>query len=229
MAELVTGAEMHAVEQAGIAAGRVTGLGMMERAGEGVVEAVFETWPELDVGGDRRAVVLCGPGNNGGDGFVVARLLARRGWQVDVFLMGNPERLPPDARTNHDRWAAMGQVRPMADADLDRRPLPDLAVDAVFGTGLTRPFDSFDDLRRTINTWQSMSANGGAPHVVSVDIPSGLCADSGRYLTLVRGDNTQDSAIAANLTVTFHRAKPGHYLASGPQACGRLSVKEIGL
>ena len=114
MTELLTSAQMRAIEGAAIASGAVTGLALMERAGQGVVEAVFETWPALapegwggrgaarggGPAGAHRAVVLCGPGNNGGDGFVVARLLAGLGWAVEVFLYGEADRLPPDARAN---------------------------------------------------------------------------------------------------------------------------------
>ena len=107
MAELLTAVQMRALERAEIGSGAVTGLELMERAGHGVVEAVFEQWPEL-AAAPHRAVVLCGPGNNGGDGFVVARLLKEWGWAVEVFLYGDPDRLPPDARANHDRWCAGG-------------------------------------------------------------------------------------------------------------------------
>ena len=84
MTELLTAAQMRAVEQAAIESGEVTGLELMERAGRGVVEAIFEEWPELSKTSEA-AVVLCGPGNNGGDGFVVARLLREWGWEVEVF------------------------------------------------------------------------------------------------------------------------------------------------
>ncbi|MBC7141672.1 MAG: bifunctional ADP-dependent NAD(P)H-hydrate dehydratase/NAD(P)H-hydrate epimerase, partial [Rhodobacteraceae bacterium] len=90
MTELLTAAQMRAIEAAAIASGEVTGLELMERAGRGVVEAIWEEWPELKAG-SFRAVVLCGPGNNGGDGFVVARLLKEWGWEVEVFLYGEPE------------------------------------------------------------------------------------------------------------------------------------------
>jgi ADP-dependent NAD(P)H-hydrate dehydratase / NAD(P)H-hydrate epimerase len=91
MTELLTAAQMRAIEAAAIASGEVTGLELMERAGRGVVEAIFEEWPELRAT-THRAVVLCGPGNNGGDGFVVARLLQEWGWEVEVFLYGDPEK-----------------------------------------------------------------------------------------------------------------------------------------
>ena len=109
MSELLTSAQMRAIETAAIESGEVTGLELMERAGRGVVEAVFEEWPKL-AQSSHRAVVLCGPGNNGGDGFVVARLLKEWGWEVEVFLYGNPEKLPPDAKVNYERWRALGAV-----------------------------------------------------------------------------------------------------------------------
>jgi ADP-dependent NAD(P)H-hydrate dehydratase / NAD(P)H-hydrate epimerase len=101
---------MREIEATAIAGGAATGIGLMERAGRGVVAAAFEAWPELAEGA-RRAVVLCGPGNNGGDGFVIARRLADRGWTVEALFWGEPARLPPDARRMHDLWAAMGPVR----------------------------------------------------------------------------------------------------------------------
>lgn len=143
MTELLTSAQMRALEQAEIESGAVTGLQLMERAGRGAVDAALDHWPDLSVG-RHRALILCGPGNNGGDGFVIARRLADRGWDLDVFLYGAADRLPPDAKVNHDLWRSMGQVRafdPDAVRGCDR---PDLLVDAVFGTGLTRPLP--DDL-----------------------------------------------------------------------------------
>ena len=86
--ELVTAAQMRAIETEAIESDRVTGIDLMERAGQGVVDGIFEEWPEIEKGG-RRALVLCGPGNNGGDGFVVARLLHERGWDVQVLLYGD--------------------------------------------------------------------------------------------------------------------------------------------
>ena len=99
MTELLTAAQMRAIERAAIESGEVTGLELMERAGRGVVEAVFEEWPDL-AKAPHRAVVLCGSGNNGGDGFVVARLLKDWGWEGEVVLYGDPAKLPPDAKAN---------------------------------------------------------------------------------------------------------------------------------
>lgn len=231
--ELLTAAQMRAVEASAIASGAVTGLGLMERAGAGVVEAVFEEWPELAsapkvVPGQppapRRAVVLCGPGNNGGDGFVVARLLKGLGWQVEVFLYGDPERLPPDARVNHGRWG--GEVHDFF------APWPDslasipaegggVLVDALFGTGLTRGLETA--ARQRLGDFRAQ-----VPlcflHQVAVDVPSGLDADSGRYLL---GADGLSSAWTTDLCVTFHRPRLGHYIAGA--GIRRLVVKDIGL
>ncbi len=269
MTELLTSAQMRAIERAAIESGEVTGLELMERAGRGVVEAIFEEWPELagtdadsGAGGvDRlaeeggvaprpaaspqdiceqkkfRAVVLCGPGNNGGDGFVVARLLKGRGWEVEVFLYGDAGKLPPDARVNYERWVEMGEVHDAAvfhpfEASL----VPDLEVDALFGTGISRPITnpilwerlwSFDDAISASNLRDSgMAGPIKPPRTVAVDVPSGLDADSG----LVLGNPDHGlSCAAAMITVTFHRAKLGHYLSEGPTKCGKVVVKDIGI
>lgn len=222
MAELLTAAQMRAIEAAAIGGGAVTGLELMERAGRSVVEAAFAEWPEL-AQTPRRAVVLCGPGNNGGDGFVVARLLKDWGWSVAVFLSGDPARLPPDARVNHERWRGMGEVAPLSLETLSVGPQPDMCIDALFGTGLSRPVAS--EIVAAVGAF-AQAFLGGAK-VVAVDICSGLCADSGRVLG---GDGPSlPAALRPDLTVSFHRAKCGHYLAEGPAFSGRLRVADIGL
>ncbi|PPB81644.1 hydroxyethylthiazole kinase-like uncharacterized protein yjeF/hydroxyethylthiazole kinase-like uncharacterized protein yjeF [Albidovulum inexpectatum] len=225
-------AEMRGIEQSAIASGAVTGLDLMERAGRGVVEAMFDQWPAL-ARASFRTLVLCGPGNNGGDGFVIARILRQWGWAVDLLLLGSPDRLPPDARVNHDRWARIGPVgRLDLSAKLDLGGV-DVVIDAVFGTGLSRPFE-FDGLAqiaqvaaRDIPAGESDHWPGKRIAVVAVDIPSGLCADSGRILR--RAGRAVPVGRRAHLTVTFHRPKLGHFLAEGPESCGRLVVKPIGL
>jgi len=223
MAELLTSAQMRAIEAAAIESGAVTGLELMERAGRGVVEAILAEWPELSAGG--RAVVLCGPGNNGGDGFVVARLLRERGWEVEVFLYGDPARMPADARVNYERWRGMGEVgaivAPQDDGDLLSflaQKKDQIVVDALFGTGLVRPI--LDPLLSVLR-WLDDTMDEYVSHYVAVDIPSGLCADSGRLL--------QRWLRKVDLTVTFQSAKLGHFLADGPSYCGRLVIKDIGL
>ena len=228
--EILTAAGMRAVEARAIAEGGVTGSSLMERAGTAFVAAVVARWPDLGVG-EHRAVVLCGPGNNGGDGFVVARLLAARGWGVEVLLCGDPDRLPADAAANREAWR--GRVRPLSpdaaeQADRLRHALEEregrpvrLVVDAIFGTGLTRPVEGLTGVL-------AVNRDRGVPGPVwaAVDVPTGLCADSGRSFEAV--DAPQD-ALCADLTVAFHRAKPGHYLGCGPEVCGALTVVDIGL
>lgn len=280
MTEVLTAAQMRAIEQAAIESGQVTGLELMERAGEGVVEAIFEEWPELDVSGvgegvdrdeghagsareengglaprsefgglaprpaaapqsisetmkaGRRAVVLCGPGNNGGDGFVVARLLAARGWDVEVFLYGDPEKMPPDARENYERWCEIGLVEEFEVFQGRKSWGCDLIIDALFGTGLRRSIeplaDVFWNLEDMVDCFNVEPGHPiGRPAIVAVDIPSGVCADSGRDYPH-KSDWYRFSA-SAHLTVTFHATKLGHYLAEGADQCGKLKVVDIGL
>ncbi len=232
MTVLLTAAQMRAIEAAALASGEVTGLELMERAGRGVVEAIFEEWPEL-AATSHRAVVLCGPGGNGGDGFVVARLLRAWGWQVEVFLYGTPERMPPDARVNYERWVGMGEVGALEalNTEIDRHPglTFDVVVDALFGIGLSRHLPGV-----VAEVFCNLFRGYLDGRVVSVDVPSGLCSDSGRPIVPVAFEKPRWAAVEgfiaeAMLTVTFHRFKWGHYLTDGPRHCGKLVVKELGL
>ncbi len=246
MTELLTAAQMRAIEAAAIASGEVTGLELMERAGRGVVEAVFEEWPDL-AQAPHRAVVLCGPGNNGGDGFVVARRLRDKGWSVEVFLLGDAAKLPPDAKTNHDIWCGMGEVQPLTPEAAGEGDRPELLVDALFGTGLSRAiprdvalaFHAVRHRRTPRHPWLCKY------HVVAVDCPSGLDCDAGAFLLPEPpGDEDDDDAtdwaawwhdeaearlLRADLTATFHAAKVGHYLDKGAHWCGKLKLVDIGL
>ena len=217
MTELLTSAQMRAIERAAIESGAVTGLDLMERAGAGVVAAILAEWPSLAEGA-HRAVVLCGPGNNGGDGFVVARLLQQRGWQVQLFLYGDPDRLPPDARVNYERWVGIGEVTAPAIFD-PWETEADLYVDALFGIGLTRPIEAGGEAAQALEALDS-AAGHHEGKLVAIDLPSGLCGDSGQTL---------GRAYFSDLTVTFHRIKPGHLLAEGPCYCGRVACADIGL
>lgn len=211
MTELLTAAQMRAIEAAAIASGEVTGLELMERAGRGVVEAIWEEWPELKAG-SFRAVVLCGPGNNGGDGFVVARLLKEWGWTVEVFASGPS--IGPDAKTMRAGWH--GPVHGLEALDwtsLQDRPL---VIDAFFGTGLSRPIDP--------RIWGALETAQSNCRVVAIDIPSGICADSGRYLA-----EGEASPWPADLTVTFGYGKRGHHLDAGGRLSSRLRVVKIGV
>jgi hydroxyethylthiazole kinase-like uncharacterized protein yjeF len=229
---------MRAIEAAAIASGEVTGLELMERAGKGVVEAIFKEWPELRAT-SHRAVVLCGPGNNGGDGFVVARLLKEWGWEVEVFLYGDPEKMPPDARVNHDRWRGLGEGISLGlNMSTYNDKKPDLVVDALFGIGLSRPITGIGLVLLEMHEdrlalWTNVKWGRGVAHV-AIDLPSGLCSDSGRPLAAeyFRGIGDGVAAAktgAADLTVTFHSMKLGHVLDLGPALCGKVRVCDIGL
>jgi hydroxyethylthiazole kinase-like uncharacterized protein yjeF len=226
MTELLTAAQMRAIEHAAIASGEVTGLELMERAGQGVVDAIFKEWPELRrVGETHRAVVLCGPGNNGGDGFVVARLLKVAGWEVDVFLYGDAEKLPPDARVNYERWIDVGKVKLWSLDEFDLLEKVDLLIDAIYGIGLSRalPADVVDGFN-VLNGQTRPPYSRRYRKCVSIDLPTGICANSGKFFgRAVHGD------LWATLTVTFLMAKVGHYLADAAALCGKVIVKPLGL
>lgn len=244
MTKLISVAQMRSLEAAAIASGRVTGLDLMERAGRGVVAAVLVQWPEL-FAGSGRAVVLCGPGNNGGDGFVVARVLKERGWEVEVFLYAEPAKLPPDARLNYERWVGMGSVSLLSEPgnverfcqfasharDLDLDPggksrQPFLLVDALFGIGLSRALSGLDEIIRhwdNLINFQDMNDS----RVVAIDICSGLDADTGDIL--YGADITGPGVLPADLTVTFHAMKTGHVSGRWSSLCGKVVVVDIGL
>lgn len=216
MTALLTAAQMRSIEQTAIDGKEVSGLDLMERAGQGVIEAIFDEWPEL-AKTTHSAVVLCGPGNNGGDGFVVARLLHKWGSNIEAYLFGDPDKLPPDAKINHDRWALLGKVHTFGNDMFGAKPKPDLLVDAIFGTGLARPIDG--ELADVLGALESVSTDHGAK-TVAIDLPSGICSDSGKPL---------GAATIANLTVSFHTEKAGHRLGRAEEYCGKVVVKDIGL
>lgn len=205
MTELLTAAQMRAIEAAAIASGEVTGLELMERAGRGTVDAILAEWPEL-AEGPRRAVVLCGPGNNGGDGFVVARLLHERGWAVEVFLYGEAGRLPPDAQANWKRWSAVGEVFSFDSFPQMSFWASDIVVDALFGIGLSRSIEAplSEKMRDLHADGDLFPEQPPTPRYVSLDVPSGFCANSGRLLGPV---------MPSHLIVAYHRLKVGHYLS----------------
>lgn len=209
MGEILTSAQMRAKEKKAIQGGEVGGLDLMERAGVGVVEATFSAIDGLDIC-NQTAVVLCGPGNNGGDGFVIARVLRERGWQVEVFFWGSTERLPPDARTMHDRWAAIGEIRPMSLAEVQKGSRPTLLFDAMFGIGINRPIPlECSGAYEVICNRPSPQSAESAFYRIAVDCPSGFDVDSGVFLVEV---GVQASEPPVDLCVTFHAPKVGHYL-----------------
>jgi len=212
-AEVLTTARMRAIEAAAMASGAVSGAELMERAGAAVAGAIRLRWPHPG-----RVLVLCGPGNNGGDGYVVARHLAQAGWRLRVLGIDNTP--GPDAALMKQRWAAIGAIAPLTVAELCREP-SDLCVDAIFGTGLTRAPGG------EIAAILAHLGQGGAAELVAVDCPSGLCLDSGAFLGRPREAATDE--LRARLTVAFDSPKPGHLLERGPDCCGKLVIADIGL
>ncbi|WP_145106337.1 NAD(P)H-hydrate epimerase [Cereibacter sediminicola] len=222
---------MRAIEAAAMEAGTVTGLQLMERAGEGVVQAVLAQWPQLDRAAE--ALVLCGPGNNGGDGFVVARLLWARGWKVTVFAHGWEALFPPDgvarepgSRSGGDAWTNARRWRDLGGACHPLGTLPELGrdpperllvVDALLGIGQTRPADEL--LRPFWTAWDRWSESGLEIRKVSVDVPTGCDCDTGEPLG--------QRPFEPDLVVTFHAEKPVHARLRAEGV--RVVVADIGL
>ena len=177
----------------------VPGDELMERAGVAAFRELRRTWP-----GARSVVVLTGLGNNGGDGFVIARLAAEAGLDVSVLQVGDVERIGGDARAHADRYRETGA----AWAPFGRIPdRVDVIVDALLGTGLDRAVSGpYAEAIRQVNAHR-------AP-VLSADIPSGLDADTGAVMGV---------AVAADVTVTFIALKQGLFTGEGPEACGRVA------
>lgn len=217
--EIVTVAQMRAIESAAIGSGVTSGLNLMTRAGRAVAGQIRLRWPSPG-----RAVVLCGPGANGGDGFVVARALAQAGWRVDV--LGAAPRPGSDAAAALAQWP--GPVLPLTRAALRALPDADVYVDAIFGTGLTRPPEG--EIAALLRHLGGEGGDGAfyRPRLVAVDAPSGLCLDSGVILGSGRGALSWH-ALRVAITVTFDSPKPGHLLEHGPLTCGQLVVADIGL
>ena len=180
----------------------VSGEALMEAAGRGVAAEICARWTPRPVS------VLCGPGNNGGDGFVAARVLAAAGWPVRVALLGGPaERQRGDAATAAARWD--GRVEALTPTVVESAGL---VVDALFGAGLARPIDG-----AAVKTLQAVDAR--RLPCVAVDLPSGVHGDTGA---------TSGTVAQAALTVTFFRAKPAHLLLPARALCGELAVIDIG-
>jgi ADP-dependent NAD(P)H-hydrate dehydratase / NAD(P)H-hydrate epimerase len=202
MIEVLTNAEMGEADRLTIAQG-TAGLTLMENAGKAIAEAVTAMQPA-----GRRIVVLAGPGNNGGDGFVAARLLAAAPYAVSVLLVGNSDTLKGDAANAAKAWTG-----PVAGAAPEQLAGADIVVDALFGAGLDRPVDGL--ARAMIE-----AVNAQRAPVVAVDLPSGINGSSGAVM---------GAAINATRTVTFFRKKPAHLLMPGRVHCGDVSVAPIGI
>jgi hydroxyethylthiazole kinase-like uncharacterized protein yjeF len=202
MSELLSNAEMVEADRLTIAGG-TAGIDLMEHAGAAVAAAAQEAHAP-----GARVVVVAGPGNNGGDGFVAARLLAERGYDVKLLLVGEASRLKGDAALAAKRWnGAVVAADPASLAGAD------VVIDALFGAGLDRPVEGIaHGLIEAMNEQD-------AP-VVAVDLPSGINGTSGAVMGV---------AVVAAQTVTFFRKKPGHVLLPGRLCCGAIRVADIGI
>lgn len=200
LAPILRSAEVRAIES------RHARAGLMERAGvaaAGVAQAM------LAASAGERVVVLAGPGNNGGDGFVVARELRRSFHDVEVVFAHDATRLPPDASAAHDSFVAAGGRT----VDRPRGGAPSLIIDALYGLGLSRPVDGAD---AALVEW----ANGCGVPILALDLPSGLAADTGVL---------HEPAVRATATATFIALKPGLLTGDGPDASGDVTVHALGI
>jgi ADP-dependent NAD(P)H-hydrate dehydratase / NAD(P)H-hydrate epimerase len=202
MIELLSNAEMAKADRLTIAGG-TAGMSLMERAGAAVADAIAARHST-----GSRIVVLAGPGNNGGDGFVAARLLAQRGFDVLLMLAGEVAQLKGDAATAAAKWK--GEVAP---------PHPEgfanarVVVDALFGAGLDRPVEG--QSRAMIEAMNAQPAP-----ILAVDLPSGINGSTGAVMGV---------AVNATQSVTFFRKKVGHVLLPGRLCCGRVAAADIGI
>ena len=206
MIELLQIKKMQAADQYAIDQG-VSGQFLMQCAGQHVankLEAISQ--------GPCHVHILAGPGNNGGDAFVAARLLKQRGYKISLDLIGKENQLSGDAKAMAQAWrAGEGQIH--QGPGLDKLSQADYLIDGILGAGLNKPLEGeLADLVNAINAKQKP--------VLAIDVPTGVHGDSGQIM---------GTAIQAQATVTFFRAKPGHYLHPGKALCGTTSVHQIGI
>jgi len=206
MIELLTTAEMAEADRLAIAGG-TAGIILMENAGRAVAERVAANHRA-----GSSVVVVAGPGNNGGDGFVAARLLGERGYAVRVLLVGSRDRLKGDAALAAERFTGSVEIAAPERLGLAGKRA-DAIVDALFGAGLDRPVEGL--AREMIGAMNAASSS-----IYAVDLPSGINGTSGAVMGL---------AVNAAETITFFRRKPGHVLLPGRLHCGALTVADIGI
>lgn len=199
--ELLTPDEMYQADRLTIEAG-TTGIALMENAGAACVRVIIQVCVPVPV------CVVAGPGNNGGDGFVIARLLAEAGWPVRLLLAGQVCKLKGDAALAAKAWT--GEV---LEADPVHLKGAKVIVDALFGAGLARDIDG--DLAKLVKAINKARATR-----IAIDIPSGIDGRTGQ----VRG-----VAVEADHSITFFRAKPGHLLMPGRVHAGRIHIVDIGI
>ncbi len=222
----LTAAEMREVDRLTTERFAIPGLQLMESAGNRVADALLEKYKERSGKAPGRVCVLCGKGNNGGDGFVVARLLKNRVDRVKVYLFAEPGELRGDAAKNYERWRALGEsVALVQDERAWEKAWVDVAaseviVDALLGTGICgRASCLLAQVIENVNRF-SQDARAAWPElIVAVDTPSGLPSD---------GEAAEGAVLRVHLTVTFTAPKIGQLVSADAAACGALAVREIG-
>lgn len=202
--DILTVSAMGAADRYAIQHGR-SGGALMDAAGAGLASAIMTRWSP------RRCAVLCGPGNNGGDGWEAAVQLQRAGWPVSVFSTVDRKALKGDAARAAARWS--GPAAPLEDCDPSQFGL---FIDALFGAGLSRPLDG--EAARLAAACNARRADGAV--TVSADVPSGIDGDMAR---------SDGPVFEADLTVTFHRLKPAQLLQPGRAQCGEVVLVDIGI
>ena len=211
---IATARQMRELDNITIYDRKVPSTLLMERAAQGIFKACLDLLPEA---AEKSAVLFCGPGNNGGDGVAVARLLKKAGMRVRAFLVGKREKMTDDCREMEQRLIECGGVLEEFDPESEEQKcvtmVADLLVDAIFGIGLNA------DIRGSALTAIAWMNEAKAP-VVAADIPSGVETDTGRVL---------GCAVQAAVTVTFTLPKLGHYVGRGGVHTGKLVVHSIGI
>lgn len=182
----------------------ISGYELVKNAAEIVVDTILEKFPARF-----RVSVLCGPGNNGGDGYFIAQLLRDKKFRVNVFAPDQSSEC--SAHSLHAAQDYAGTIKPLSQFEPEKDTL---VIDALFGSGIKRPIeDMYADVIKKLN-------DGKKAGVISVDIPSGICAETGAIMGI---------AVQAAITVCFERLRPGHVLFPGHAHCGAVTVKKIGI
>ena len=202
---LYTAGQVRHLDRCAIETQGIPGFDLMTRAGEAAWRQILARWAEAE-----RVLVLCGPGNNGGDGYVIAALARAAGMTVDLIQLGETGRIHGDAATAREQFLEAGGRESVFAGEL---PAADLVVDALLGTGLERAVEG--DFARAIE-----AANALRTHRIAVDIPSGLNADTGRIMGV---------AFDAELTVTFIGLKRGLYTGQAADVCGEVVFDDLGV
>lgn len=198
-ANLYTANEVRELDRIAIEEKGIPGSTLMARAAEALFSVLSEHWPHA-----KKIAVVCGLGNNAGDGLVLARIAQPLGWDVSAILVGDPEKFSGDCLEAYEYLqGTKATIKPFEDDDFTQY---DLIVDAIFGSGLNRNVEG--PFARAIE-----NINRAARPVLAIDIPSGISADTGRVMS---------TAVKADITVTFIGLKRGLFTADGPEYAGRL-------